>query len=80
MLARETSGLKTGSSSLMIPPVPAWTSTEALCATLEDMDPCPHCGESGCDSECLLIMTGLPGADRRAWLREHPDEQNAERE
>jgi len=41
-------------------------------------DPCPICQEPGCDSECLLILTGLPGADRRAWLREHPDEQHAE--
>ena len=35
---------------------------------------CPHCGERGCDSECL--MTGeSPGNDRRRWLREHPQEQ-----
>ena len=30
---------------------------------------CPNCGERGDDSECLLPGTGLPGADRRAYLR-----------
>lgn len=30
---------------------------------------CPDCGEPDCDSECLLIGTGAPGRDRRAWLR-----------
>jgi hypothetical protein len=38
--------------------------------TLDDMARCPNCDEPGCDSECLLIGTGLPGADRRAYLRE----------
>lgn len=32
-------------------------------------EPCPHCGEAGCDSECLLIGTGAPGRDRARSLR-----------
>jgi hypothetical protein len=38
---------------------------------------CPHCGEPGCDSECLLIGTGAPGRDRARFMaQERKDAAN----
>ena len=42
---------------------------------MSDDEPCPHCGEPGCDSECLLIGTGAPGRDRARYLREQAQER-----
>jgi hypothetical protein len=45
-------------------------------------EPCPNCGEPGCDSECLLIGTGAPGRDRARYLareRENSDRSDEAR-
>jgi len=45
-------------------------------------EPCPYCDTWQDDDhepgECMLWATGLPGADRRAYLREHEGEQAGE--
>jgi len=59
-----------------------------VCAMLYVMDherykpgePCLICGEPGCEADCLVGASPSPGDYRRAWLREHPDEQDAEPE
>ena len=43
-------------------------------------EPCLICGEPGCEADCLVGASPSPGDYRRAWLREHPDEQDAEPE